>query len=174
MHIYSPFFQTLYDEQSPVGNLGRGTHYSILRAVVFHDEDGKVIPSTIYRNAISKYHDFAVVWDEDHDIRVISVIEEIYKEGLLSCFSFFGERKAGFTALFSKEIESIPQHVEISLQHHCEEAIANTYNDVWHTNLGTSSDPKGIINADSDDVALYLKNINMLWKLGSKAIITQS
>ncbi|MGF6727496.1 hypothetical protein P3T43_006888 [Paraburkholderia sp. GAS41] len=29
---YCPFFQTLHDETRPVGNLGRGTHYSVLRA----------------------------------------------------------------------------------------------------------------------------------------------
>lgn len=172
MHIYSPFFQTLYDEQEPVGHLGRGTHYSVFRAIVFHDDDGKVIPPTIYRNAKSKYHDFAVIWDEDHDTRVIKVIEKIYQEGLLPCFAFFGERKAGFSALFSKQLTEIPQHIEISVKHRCEETIHNLYNDVWHTQLGNPFQPSAIINANANenDVILYLKNINMLWQLGAKEI----
>ncbi len=174
MRTYSPFFQTLYDEPSPVGHLGRGTHYSVLRAIVFHDENGKIIPSDIYRNAQSCYHDFSVIWDEDHDARVISVIEKIYQEGLLPCFSFFGERKACFSALFTKEILEIPQHIEISVEHRCEEAIANIYNDIWHTTLGTPLRPQGIISANDEDVVLYLKNINMLWQLGSKPITDNS
>lgn len=38
---YSDFFKTLHDEEAPTGNLGRGTHYSVLRAVVFSDSAGK-------------------------------------------------------------------------------------------------------------------------------------
>ena len=30
---YSHFFSTLYDETEPVGTLGRGTHYSVLRSL---------------------------------------------------------------------------------------------------------------------------------------------
>jgi hypothetical protein len=45
METYSPFFQTVYDEQSPTGHLGTGTHASILRAIVFHDEN--LVPLTI-------------------------------------------------------------------------------------------------------------------------------
>ena len=78
MRTYSPFFQTLYDEQAPVGHLGRGTHYSVLRAAVFHDELGEILPENRYKGPHAKFHDFAVIWDEDHDKRVIEVIEQIY------------------------------------------------------------------------------------------------
>jgi len=174
MHTYSPFFQTLYNEQKPVGSLGRGTHYSILRAVVFHGEDGQPIPSALSRNARSKYHDFAIIWDEDHDTRVISVIEKIYQNGLLPYFSFFGERKACFTALLYSEQKSISQPNEMAVKILCEEVIDNAYNDVWYSSLGTLIDPQGLIDAKDDDVTLYLKNINMLWKLGSKDIVDNS
>lgn len=171
MHTYSPFFQTLYDEQEPVGTLGRGTHYTIFRAIVFHDENGKMLSCNRYRNAESKYHDFAVIWDEDHDTRVISVVEKIYQDGLLPCFSFFGERKAGFNALFCSERNDMPHHIESSVQRRCEETISNIYNDVWHVQFGTPARPQAIINASDEDVILYLKNINMLWNLGSKTIV---
>ncbi len=54
---YCHFFQTLYDETHPVGNLGRGTHYSVLRAPVWHDE-------LLNRIARCAFLDFAVIWDE--------------------------------------------------------------------------------------------------------------
>jgi hypothetical protein len=40
MRKYSDVFQTLHDEVGPVGNLGRGTHCSVLRAISFQDADG--------------------------------------------------------------------------------------------------------------------------------------
>src|SRR3984893_14127562 len=94
MQTYSYFFKTLHDETSPTGYLGRGTHYSILEAIVFHDPMGKPLPE-------GEFADFAVIWDEDHDTRVMEPIEEIYRRGLLSSFLMFGERKGFFTAILS-------------------------------------------------------------------------
>ncbi len=37
MHQYSPFFKTLHNEVTPAGYIGRGTHYTILRCVIWHD-----------------------------------------------------------------------------------------------------------------------------------------
>ena len=97
MQRYSDFFKTLHDETSPTGHLGRGTHYSVLRAVVFHDPAGKPLSA-------GHFVDFAVIWDEDHDARVMKPIEEIYRRGLLSSFVVFGERKGNFTAILSNKI----------------------------------------------------------------------
>jgi Bacterial RNA polymerase, alpha chain C terminal domain len=105
MQTYSDFFKTLHDEQKPTGYLGRGAHYSVLRAVVFHDPLGKPLPQ-------GQFADFAVIWDEDHDVRVMEPIEEIYWRGLLSSFIMFGEHKGCFTAILSNKsssaIEAIP------------------------------------------------------------------
>jgi Bacterial RNA polymerase, alpha chain C terminal domain len=92
MRTYSDFFKTLHDETSPTGYLGRGTHYSVLRAVVFHDPMGIALSE-------GQFADFAVIWDEDHDARVMEPIEEIYRRGLLSSFLMFGEHKGTFTAI---------------------------------------------------------------------------
>jgi hypothetical protein len=99
MQTYSDFFKTLHDETNPTGHLGGGTHYSVLRAVVFHDPNGKLLPE-------GQFADFAVIWDEDHDTRVMEPIEEIYRRGLLSSFLMFGERKGSFTAVLSSRITS--------------------------------------------------------------------
>jgi hypothetical protein len=99
MQRYSDFFKTLHDETNPTGYLGRGTHCSILRGVVFHDPTGKPLPE-------GQFADFAVIWDEDHDVRVMEPIEEIYRRGLLSSFLMFGERKGSFTAILSNKVTS--------------------------------------------------------------------
>jgi hypothetical protein len=94
MRTYSDFFKTLHDETGPTGYLGEGTHYSVLRAVVFHDPMGRPL-------SVGRFADFAVIWDEDHDARVIEPIEQIYRQGLLSSFLMFGENKGVFTAILS-------------------------------------------------------------------------
>jgi hypothetical protein len=53
MRTYSPFLHTLYDQPEPVGYLGRGTHYSILRALCWHDE-------TLRLSGECRAHDLAV------------------------------------------------------------------------------------------------------------------
>src|SRR4051812_6684669 len=83
---YSPFFQTLHDETRPVGQLGRGTHYSILRVPIWQDEWLNLLAQGLLL-------DFAVIWDEDHDARVMEAVEALYFSGLLSPVRFIGERK---------------------------------------------------------------------------------
>ena len=84
---YSDYFHTLHDETQPVGNLGRGTHYSVLRYASWHDVELKRLDQPVT-------HDFSVIWDEDHDTRIISAIEKIFEAGLLAPIQFIGERKA--------------------------------------------------------------------------------
>lgn len=169
--IYSSLFSTIYDENTPVGNLGRGTHYSVFRCAEWFD----VVRSPLQE---AQVHDFAVIWDEDHDTRVISVIEKLYIAGLLSPVQFIGERK-GLLSLI----------VAARFYFHGKEDIINNYkkqvNDV-STNIGFDSWPSevgsfdrvpmgepqcnlgGIIAAEEHRVLTYLKNIDSLWTLGTK------
>lgn len=55
---YSRLFSCLHDEASPVGNLGRGTHFSIFRSVEWLDVERQPL-------ARPQIHDFAVIWDEN-------------------------------------------------------------------------------------------------------------
>lgn len=102
MQSYCDFFQTLHDETRPTGYLGHGTHYSVLRAMVFHDPLGMPLSE-------AQYADFAVIWDEDHDLRVMEPIVEIYRRGLLPRFVIFGETRGSFTAILSSQ--SLPRLV---------------------------------------------------------------
>jgi hypothetical protein len=86
----------------PTGYLGQGTHYSVFRAMVFHDPLGRPLPE-------GQFVHFAVIWDEDHDVRVMQPITEIYRRGLLSSFLMFGERRGFFTAIQSKVLPAEKQ-----------------------------------------------------------------
>ncbi|GAB9249573.1 hypothetical protein [Bradyrhizobium diazoefficiens] len=166
MRTYSPFFQTLYDEVAPVGSLGRGTHYSVLRATVFHDVHGRRLPEG------AKFADFAVIWDEDHDDRVIQPIERLYRSGDLSSFIMFGERKAGFYGVHASSIE-MPAFENRLLAAHTalKRSCQSVHGDWWAGHLVGLGAPDGIINDSEESVVLYLRTINMLWRLGLKTIV---
>lgn len=172
---YSNLFSCIYNEQAAVGQLGRGTHYSVFRAVEWLD---------VLRTPISpaQVHDFTVIWDEDHDTRVIDVIERIYMAGLLSPIQFIGERKGTLTVIVAANFYfgGIPD-IEIykkQLQTICDGAA---HGDYWPVEVGMfdrsphfaptephQTDVCGIINDKKHRVVTYLRNIDSLWHLGTK------
>jgi hypothetical protein len=162
MRTYSPFFQTLYDETAPVGSLGRGTHYSVCRATVFHDEHQRRLVNG------AQFVDFAVIWDEDHDERVFQPIERLYRSGDLPSFIMFGERKAMFFCNVAGRFsgERLPA-AKAAVAAACE----NVSGDHWTSHISFERSGVRIIDADERSVDLYLKTINMLWKLGLKNIV---
>jgi Bacterial RNA polymerase, alpha chain C terminal domain len=156
MQKYSDFFKTLHDETGPTGHLGRGTHYSILRAVSFHDAEGTPLPK-------GQFKDFAVIWDEDHDTRVIEPIEEVYRRGLLSSFLMFGERKGFFTAVHD---DFDPSGTRATFCQKEISTICQSLSDPWPSEVVSVESPMNpIISDDHQKVSLYLKNLNMLWQL---------
>jgi len=161
---YSPFFKTLHDEKSPVGYLGRGTHHSILRAMVFNDLNLK--PTTK-----GSFLDFAVIWDEDHDIRVVEVVEKLYAERLLAPIRVIGERKGMLSVLLSSEVTSVWGEKKFNDYAATVERHSSCSNDQWTADvsvlhkMGTT-----IINDDPNKVSIYLKNIENLWELGLKPV----
>jgi Bacterial RNA polymerase, alpha chain C terminal domain len=106
MATYSPFFETLHDETGPTGYLGQGTHCSVFRAIVFHDPMGAPLSE-------GRFASFAIIWDEDHDQRVIEPIMKIYRQGLLSSFLMFGEHKGIFTAVLSDDLR-LPSEIGLN------------------------------------------------------------
>lgn len=172
---YSTLFSCLYDEPEPIGNLGRGTHYSVFRSVEWLD----VIRTPLNNPQI---HDFAVIWDEDHDERVISVIEKIYMAGLLSPIQFIGERKGCLTVIvaakfyFAHSMEALNGYIQ-----QLNDISTNpTHGDSWPTEVGLfdrspgsphQTDLKSLISADQHRVITYARNIDSLWSLGTKPFI---
>lgn len=173
---YSTLFSCLYDEAQPVGNLGRGTHYSVFRSIEWLNVNRLPIP-------LPQVHDFSVIWDEDHDERVVNVIENIYMAGFLSPVQFIGERKGTLTVLVASKfyndcIPGIEQYAN-TLQRICD---SSNDGDFWPVEVGMfdrapSSPPndphqtevRSLINAEKHRVVTYLRNIDSIWALGTKS-----
>jgi hypothetical protein len=93
-------------------------------------------------------------------------IEKLYGEGLLPAFSMFGERKGGFTAILNDQsfdesrVEFLHRAVNIAGQLDC--------GDYWAAQVVNLGSPDNwIINANPDNVSLYLNSLKMLWQLGA-------
>lgn len=172
---YSTYFSCLYDEPGPVGSLGRGTHYSVLRSVEWLDVQRRRLP-------IPHVHDFAVIWDEDHDERVIDAIERIYLAGLLSPVQFIGERKGGLTVIVASPHYWAPRN-EADAYKRALEAIGQSLDDPWPVEIGCfdrrmgspqNRNFEGIISAAENRVELYLANIDSLWELGTRPFVPRT
>ncbi|MDO9012548.1 MAG: hypothetical protein Q7U78_12180 [Gallionella sp.] len=169
---YSTLFSCLYDEPEPIGYLGRGAHYSVFRSVEWLD----VVRAPL---AVPQVHDFAVIWDEDHDTRVIDVIEKIYMAGLLSPVQFIGERKGILSVIVAAKFYWA--HSQDTLNAYIQNLnnISGSLNhgDSWETEVGMfdrspgsshQTDLQGLIMADEHRVITYVRNIDSLWNLGTK------
>jgi hypothetical protein len=151
MKKYSNSFKTLCDETKPTGNIGRGCHYSIFEA---KDNTSK------QENA---FFNFAVIWDEDHDTRVIKVLEDLYEQQKLTNYIIVGERKGGFYAVLDPvkqrgPLNSLPDHLNIE---DGDEWIAQTLtlNEVFL--LDTC-----LIQDGHENVTRYINAILEKWQLG--------
>jgi len=157
MRTYSDFFKTIYDETSPTRYLGQGTHHSVLRAIVFHDQNGKPLSE-------GQFADFAVLWDEDRDERVIEPIEEIYRRGLLPSFLMFGESEAVFTAILSDKALSLTPTEKDERIAFLETAISDicqSLDDAWHSEVVDRHGPNTMNS--------YLTKLEVRWPLGTAA-----
>lgn len=168
---YSTLFSTIHDEQHPVGNLGRGTHYSVLRSVEWLDVERTPL-------SVPQVHDFAVIWDEDHDTRVIQAIEDIYMAGLLSPVQFIGERKGALNVIVAAKYYFSGSEADTQRYQQAINEIAQSQDDPWPAEVGSFDRVPmgehqcivgGIINSDEHRVLTYLRNIDSLWSLGTKS-----
>lgn len=172
--VYSSLFSTIYDEPTPVGDLGRGTHYSVFRCAEWLDVTGHRIS-----DGNAHLHDFAVIWDEDHDTRIINIIEHLYMSSLLAPVQFIGERKGTLTVLVAAKFYYDPTfntqtYIDL-IKKIADESPA--HGDCWPAEVGMFDrsrvsghqfEPKGIIAAEQYRVEMYLKNIDSLWRLGTR------
>ena len=147
---YSASFITLYDEIEPTSGIGRGCHYSIFRA-----------KDNTSQNE-NQFFDFAIIWDEDHDERIIGVLENLYMEKKLINYIIVGERKGGFTAILhpsrQREISnSLPECFDIDW-------------DSWSTKVLTLKevDNGSLIHDSKGRAEEYINSIIEKWELGIK------
>lgn len=101
-----PIFEQPYSVDSTFGD---GCHYSIMETIIPTTIDCSQDPDLLYDklNAllINKFR-FAIIWDKDHDERVLSVLEGLYAVDLLKHIVIIGEHKGHLTVLVSKHIEN--------------------------------------------------------------------
>ena len=170
IRAYSHLFSCMHDQPAPVGALGRGAHHSIFRSVQWRDVSGEPFGR-------GRIHDFGVIWDEDHDERVIRAAERLHLADLLWPVVFVGERKGTVTLLLDYMGAGGFLYPDASWLEKIRTVASAQDDDDWNVEIGmyhrmtvvgedNQTDPKRIIAADHDRVIRYLQGIDALWQLG--------
>lgn len=166
---YSHLFHTLHDEKEPYGTMGRGTHYSVFSAAQWFNYDRKLIDG-----GKANVQRFAIVWDEDHDDRVVSLAEKAYMAGIFAPVLFIGERKAHLSVVVADEFYQIIQKDWASYNIAWADLASDVFGDVWNFDqivpMSHAAD-SGIIASHPGHVTTYLQNIHNLWNIGSHKYI---
>ena len=164
---YSTIFTTIYDQPESISDFSNGVHYSIMRAVEWLD---------VERNSLSapEIHDFAILWDRDHDVRIINVIEKLYLTGLLSPIQFIGEHKGVLTIILASKYEYNADDVG-NYKKQVSEIVSSLDFDSWICSFGTfdrsGADHQCLFNellsVSHKNTFYFLKSIDLQWKLGT-------
>lgn len=166
---YSRLLHCLYDEPAPINKFS--PHYSVFRGIDSRDIEFK-------HTETPRVHDFAVIWDDDHDERIIPVLEEILMSGLLPGIQFIGEHKGDLTIILAARtywaIPDIDAYKEIIGK------LSQASGDYWNVIVGMYDHGEGnlyrghqcqfkeIIAASEEATHAYLFTIDSTWRLGTK------
>lgn len=169
---YSSFFQCLYDQpDSPSGAPWGG--YSIFRAVDSRDVCQRPTKTP-------RLHDFAVIWDEDHDTRIIPVIEEMLMAGMLPGVQFIGERKGHISVILAAPTHAIDTN---AYARRITQFTDLLHGDPWTCEIGmfdnTPSSLRSehqckfgsLVYADAPTAHAFLLTIDQMWRLGTKEYV---
>ena len=144
--------------------------YSVFRAIDARDVDQRPTP-------LPRIHDFAIIWDDDHDTRIIPVIEEMLMAGLLPGVQFLGEHKGSLTIILAArtywniDVEAYAKRVE---------ALTAAAGDYWNVKVGMYDHGKGnlrhghqcdfqeLIGLSDEEEHAFLFTIDTMWRLGTK------
>ena len=162
MSQYKTFFKTLYDGVTPADYIGKSTHYTITRCVIWHDHMLAPLKK-------GKYLDFAIIWNDDHNDLLISFIEDLYINGLLSPSIFVGERN-GIVTLLTQENSIFTPHGDITEYEIAIQNIANKLQDPWSTKIFPYLSRDHDIILDGYDCVSFLENLKQQWQLGIKDV----
>ncbi|RYE28022.1 MAG: hypothetical protein EOP48_33955, partial [Sphingobacteriales bacterium] len=165
---YSTLFSCIYDQPESVGCLGY-IHYSVFRSIEWLNVSRKPLEKP-------QIHDFAVIWDGDHDTRVIQAIESIYMDGLLSPIQFIGEHKGELTIIVATKYRTDNYDSEYELYVSRLKEAAQIPDDCWHVQVGTFDrspmsqqiELKNLLGLGYEGDITFLRHIDALWKLGTK------
>jgi hypothetical protein len=125
-------------------------------------------------------HDFAVIWDDDHDERIIRVIERMYMNGLLAPVQFIGEHKGTLTVIIAARAWFDMDEPAESYARRIEAIVGDAAQDHWTVVLGRfdrsdrdirtahQTELREIIGVDAITEHTFLLNLDGMWKLGTK------
>lgn len=134
----------------------------MLRVPVWHDE-------WLSPLAQASLLDFAVIRDDDHDVRVLDAIEEMYFAGLLAPVRFIGEREGRLTVLLAAR--TIEVWTEEMLRDYMAviSRIGQGLRESWCSMLDEIFGRQhAIMEGSPEEVDTYLDDIQLLWQLGRK------
>lgn len=165
---YSTLFHCLYDEDCQISR--RFPCYSVFRAIDSRD----VVQKPTQRPHV---HDFAVIWDDDHDTRIIPVLEEMLMAGVLPGVQFIGEHKGRLSIILAART-----YYAIDIDAYKEKVIelARASGDCWTVEVGMIDHHEGnmrelhqcdfleIVGNEDADIA-FIFMIDAAWQLGTKA-----
>lgn len=163
-YVYSQIFETMHDEKKAVGNIGNGSHYSVLRTPSWFDDCKLLLKEPMIQ-------DFAIIWDKDHDCRVIEFVEHMYMKNLLSPVLFVGERNKHLSVLVSPLLKETLSELEFEAFVFSVVELAKNQYEPCTAEVCVYGDTQSvlqIIDSSRENVELYLKNIHMLLDLGLK------
>ena len=167
-HTYSTFFTCLHDEDRQVASCLPA--YSVFRAIDSRDVTRKPTDRP-------RVHDFVVIWDDDHDTRIIAVIEEMLMAGLLPGVQFISEHKGTLSIILASPTYWVNDDLEeFKAQVSKLSAAAG---DFWIVEVGMIDATEGnmknlhqcefleILGSSDADIAFFFL-ITKAWKLGTK------
>jgi len=164
---YSTFFTCLHDEDREVASCLPA--YSVFRAIDSRDVTRKPTDRP-------RVHDFVVIWDDDHDTRIIAVIEEMLMAGLLPGVQFISEHKGTLSIIlasptfWTNDLEVFKAQVS---------KLTAAAGDYWNVEVGMIDTTPGnlkvlhqcdfleILGSGDAETAFFFL-ISAAWKLGTK------
>jgi hypothetical protein len=172
---YSPHLHCIYDEPAPTGHIGRGTHYSVVQALSWRSDKGDLRQQASVQNV-------AIIWDEDHDERIIPCVEALLMAGLLHGVSIIGERKGHVTIVFNsmsaaRLSDNQKRDYRDEVTKVINEVVETKHEDYWSITFGEMLDTPSLkktgrdifhgslIQDEVQKIETYIRNINNLWDI---------
>lgn len=120
----------------------------------------------LYKNTKRNFYDFCIIWDEDHDERIIEIVNELNKRKLLSPILFIGERKGNVSIVLNKYLitdeENYFDYVKDIIT-----SVSTLQGDIFETYFMCLDEDLGmLINDDNNKVREYLLEICKKYNLG--------
>lgn len=135
---------------------------AVLRVPIWFDECLNPLPE-------GSLLDFAVIWDEDNDVRIVPAIAALHFAALLGPVRFIGERQGSLTLLIDPKAVAAWSPGEFESYRTAVRNVSQSLDDPWSATIDTVLGTEhSIAHAPRDLVLAYLKNIELLWQLGRK------